>query len=227
MKQKPEPKPGTPLDIVFESELNQPGAHYLKATVYDCDDSILISSQTSPALGRQFLNRKVVVTFLTRKGSRTVRLGFAGLLYELVHDYAMSSHKEAEALLIKILHRPEPMDFRMYFRITPPSGGDLSLFQDEKKVGLMDISLGGVKFIYPLNHTFLPGQAVKFKLLIGDEVFDIDGIVRQVRRPDTAASGARMQHVSVEFRHYDKKMEASLGRAIMAIERSLLTKGTM
>lgn len=222
---KTELKPGTPLTIVFENEINQPNAHYLKATVYDCDDALVTTSQTSPALQSIFLNRKVLVTYLVRTATRTLRFGFAGLLFGLVDDYLMSSGNETQALLIKRLHRAETMDFRLYFRISPPAGSDLSLFWEEKKVSLMDISLGGAKFIYQLNHPFLPGQAVKFKLLIGDKIFDVDGIIRRVHRPHRNRPGQRLQQVSVEFRHWDKKMERSLGEAILEIERSLLTKG--
>ncbi|MFY9148469.1 MAG: hypothetical protein WAN88_02515, partial [Smithellaceae bacterium] len=108
---KTELKPGTPLTIVFEKEINQPNAHYLKATVYDCDDALVTTSQTSPALQSIFLNRKVLVTYLVRTATRTLRFGFAGLLFGLVDDYLMSSGNETQALLIKRLHRAETMDF--------------------------------------------------------------------------------------------------------------------
>lgn len=216
-------RPGTPVTIVFETELNNPNAHYLRASVYDCDDSTVTTSQTTPALQKTFLGRKVLVTYLVQTRARTLRFGFAGLLSELVHDYEISSGKNTQALLIKRLHRSEPMDFRMYFRIKPPAGTDLSLFWEEKKVSLMDISLGGAQFIYSDAHFFQPGDEVKFKLLIGDGIFDVEGFIRRVARPQ--ATRRRVQHVSVEFRHWDKKMERSLATAIMEIERSLLTKG--
>lgn len=225
--EKPELKAGMPLDIIFENEINQPNAHYLKAVVYDCDNHLITISQTSPALNRRFLNRKVLVTFLMRIEKRILRFGFAGLLTDLISDYAMSSNQTTEALLIKKLHQPEPTDFRMYFRVSPPSGTDLSLFWEEKKVSLLDISLGGAKFMYPKSHIFLPGETVQFKLLIADSVFNIEANIRNVREPETGAAGGRVQHVSVEFNYTDKKIETSLGKAIMEIERSLLTKGTV
>lgn len=224
---KPELKAGMPLDIVFENEINQPNAHYLKAVVYDYDNDLITISQTSPALNRRFLDRKVLVTFLVRIENRILRFGFAGLLTDLISDYAMSSEKTTEALLIKKLHRPEPTDFRMYFRVSPPSGTDLSLFLEEKKVSLMDISLGGAKFMYPKSHIFQPGETIKFKLLIADSVFNVDASVRNVREPALNTADRNVQQVSVEFHHDDKNMETSLGKAIMGIERSLLTKGTV
>ena len=225
--QKPDIKAGTPLDIVFENEINKPNAHYLKAVVYDCHNDRIIISQTSPALNKHFLNRKVLVTFLLRIENRILRFGFAGLLSDLISDYAMSSEKTTEALLIKKLHPPEPTDFRLYFRVTPPSGTDLSLYLEEKKVSLLDISLGGAKFMYPKSHIFQPGETVKFKLLIAETVFNVDAVVRNVRVPFSSKTPGSVQHVSVEFDHNDKGMESSLGRAIMDIERSLLTKGTV
>ena len=224
---KPELKAGMPLDIVFENEINRPNAHYLKAVVYDYNNNFITISQTSPALNRRFLKRKVLVTFLMRIENRILRFGFPGLLADLISDYAMSSDKTTEALLIKKLAQPEPTDFRMYFRVKPPSNTDLCLFLEEQKVSLLDISIGGAKFMYPKSQIFRPGDTVQFKLLIHEAVFNIDANVRNVREPDLNAAGRNVQHVSVEFHHDDKKMETSLGKAIMDIERSLLTKGTV
>ena len=218
--------PGMPLDIVFENEINQQNAHYMKAVVYDCGNKFITISQTSPALNRHFLNRRVLVTFLVSHRSRLLRFGFNGLLTDLVNDYAISSGKNAEAIKIKKLSETEPVDFRMYFRVKPPSETDLRLLLQEQKVNLLDISIGGAKFTYPRSYLFLPGQTVKFKLLIGQAVFNINAIVRGVREPDKNAANRSIQYVSVEFRIDDKIMEVSLGKAILDIERSLLSRGS-
>ena len=153
---KPELKAGMPLDIVFENEINRPNAHYLKAVVYDYNNNFITISQTSPALNRRFLKRKVLITFLVRIENRILRFGFPGLLADLISDYAMSSDKTTEALLIKKLAQPEPTDFRMYFRVKPPSNTNLCLFLEEQKVSLLDISIGGAKFMYPKARSFAP-----------------------------------------------------------------------
>jgi hypothetical protein len=224
---KPELKAGMPLDIVFENEANQPNAHYLKAVIYDYDKSFITISQTSPALTKHFLNRRILITFLVNIESRILRFGFSGQLMDLISHYAMASEKTAEALLIKKLSEAEPTDFRMYFRIKPPSNADLCLFLAEQKVSLLDISIGGAKFTYPKNYSFQLGETIKFKLVIRQAIFNIDATVRNVRGPDLSATNRRIQFVSVEFRHHDKKMESSLGKAIIDIERSLLAEGKM
>jgi len=222
---KPELKAGMPLDIVFENEINQSNAHYMKAVVYDFNNNFITISQTSPALNKRFLNRRVLTTFLVNIEHRVLRFGFPGLLADLIGDYPMSSGNTVEALLIKKLAQPEPTDFRMYFRVKPPLNTDLSLFLEEEKVNLLDISIGGAKFTYPKRHIFLPGETVKFKLIIGEAIFNIDAGVRNVREPYIAAANKNIQYVSVQFQHDDKKMEASLGKAILDIERNLLAKG--
>lgn len=222
---KPELKAGMPLDIIFEKEVNQQNAHYMKAVVYDYDNDFITISQTSPALNKRFLNRRILTTFLMKIENRILRFGFPGLLADLISDYAMSSGKTTEALLIKKLAQPEPTDFRMYFRVKPPLNTDLSLFLAEQKVSLLDISIGGAKFTYPKRHIFRPGETVKFKLIIDKAIFNIDAGVRNVREPHFVTTHKNIQHVSVEFLHNDKKMAASLGKAIMDIERTLLAEG--
>ncbi|MEE9911535.1 MAG: PilZ domain-containing protein [Deltaproteobacteria bacterium] len=222
---KPELKAGMPLDIIFENEVNRPKAHYMKAVVYDFDNHAVTISQTSPALNKHFLNRRLLITFLVTIENRILRFGFAGLLADLISDYSMSSGTTVEALRIKKLAAPEPTDFRMYFRVRPPANSDLILFLEEQKVSLLDISIGGAKFTYPKRYTFQPGENVKFKLIINEDFFSIDGVIRNVREPYLTATNKNVQYVSVEFRHDDKKMETALGKAILEIERSLLSKG--
>ncbi len=225
--QKPEIKAGMPLDIVFANERNQPNAHYMKAVVYERDKNIITISQTSPALTDQFLNRQVVVTFLVKSDQRILRFGFPAKILEINDHYEMSAGNPVTALLIKKTGELEPTDFRMYFRVKPPSSADLSLFLQEQKVTLIDISLGGAKFSFPRRNFFQTGDRVNFKLIIGNASFNIDAVVRNVREPEMSAINRNMQYVSVEFRLDDKTIEASLGRAVLDIERSLLSEGKM
>ncbi|MFO7570047.1 MAG: PilZ domain-containing protein [Smithellaceae bacterium] len=223
----PQLKAGERLDIVFENELHQGNAHYLKAVLYDVEKNALTVSQTSPALGRQFLNRRIRVTYLVRVENRVLRFGFAGLLLDLMTDYPIASGKTVEALLIKKEGRAEPTDFRMYFRVKPPSDSDVCLFWEEEKVSLLDISIGGAKFSYPKSYRFQPGETVEFKLLIDKAVFDVAARVRNVREPHPDGSSKNIQFVSVEFDRGDRKMDAALGRAIIDIERALLSDGKL
>ena len=225
MMHKPELKAGLPLDIVFENEVNQQNAHYLKAVIYDYDKNLITLSQTSPALTRHFLNRRIIITFLVPIENRILRFGFPAQLIDVISHYAMASENTVEALLVKKFAAPEPTDFRMYFRVRLPSTADICLFLEEQKVSLLDISIGGAKFTYPQRHFFRPGDAIKFKLVVGQAIFNIDAAVRSVREPDIGASRQNIQYVSVEFRHNDQKMEASLAKAILDIERGLLSEG--
>jgi hypothetical protein len=224
---QPEIRAGMPLDIIFENEIDSKNAHYMKAVVYDVEGKYVTISQTTPALSTHFLKRRVLTTFLAHSKKRLLRFGFSGLLHDLIPDYTISSGQTAEALVIKKLNDLEPVDFRMYFRVSPPSETDLRLFLQEEKVNLLDVSIGGAKFIYSKNYLFRPNDPVKFKLLIGSDVFDIDAIVRSVRQPDVNTSNRNIQYVSVEFRIEDQKMEVALGQAILNIERSLLSRGTV
>lgn len=218
-------KAGMPLDVIFENELNTPSAHYMKAAVYDIDDQFVVISQTSPALTGRFLNRRLLITFLVRSDNRILRFGIPALFTELIAAYPMSSGKTAEALRLQKQGQVEPTDFRMYFRVKPPSSADLGLFLEEKKVQLLDISIGGAKFSYSERQFFHPGQNVSFKLVLREAIFNVDAVVRKVQ--ETSGGSRNLEYVSVEFRHRDRKIETALGGAIMDIERSLLSRGAV
>ena len=221
----PQLKAGNSVDIIFENEIAKSNAHYLKAVVYDYENDLITISQTSPALNRNFLDRRILVTFLVNIERRLLRFGFPARLIDLIATYQIASGNSVEALQIKKYADPAPVDFRMYFRVRMPSQSDLSLFYKEEKVNLMDISIGGAKFIYSKKYTFRPADMIKCTLIIGATIFNVDAKVRSVRAPSEEGANKNLQHVAVEFNHDNKQMEALLSKAILDIERDLLSKG--
>jgi hypothetical protein len=225
MQKIPELKIGTRIDIVFENEINKSNAHYMKALVYDYEGSDITISQTSPVLNRRFLNRWILVTFLASAENRVLRFGFPALLVDLITDYQIASNKNVEALILKQKGKPAQVDFRMHFRVRPPSQSDISLFFKEEKINLIDISLGGAKFTYPKTYLFTYGDAVKLKLVIGFSEFNVEARVRNISLPNDFSANKSLQYVGVEFEHDDRKLDALLGKAIIGIERQLLSEG--
>ncbi|MGV8057436.1 MAG: PilZ domain-containing protein [Smithellaceae bacterium] len=221
----PELKIGTTIDIVFENEINKSNAHYMRALVYDYEGYNITISQTSPPLSRHFLNRRIMVTFLANAKKRVLRFGFSARLIDLITDYQISSNKNVEALILKQYDTPEQVDFRMHFRVKPPSQSNLSLFLKEEKINLIDISIGGAKFTYPKSSSFRYGDEVKFKLTIDSTVFEVKARVRNVSLPHEFSANKTLQYVGVEFEHDNKQLETALGRAIIGIERQLLSEG--
>jgi len=223
----PSLKIGTRVDIVFENELMKSNAHIMKALVYDIEESRIIISQTSPALNHHFLDRRIMVSFIARIGSRNLRFGFPSKLLDLVNDYKIASQESVEAFILQSYKKSELVDFRMYFRVTPQRQSDISLIFKEEKVNLIDISLGGARFTCPLDYSLRNDDRIKFKLLIGRNVFNLDTRVRDVWMPDDIAVNRNLQYVRVEFEYDNKQLEASLGKAIIEIERHLLSEGKL
>lgn len=221
----PDLKVGSRVDIIFENEVMKNKAHFMKALVYDIEDSKIIISQTSPALNRHFLDRRIMVSFLARIGSRNLRFGFPSRLIDLVNDYKIASGKNVEALILQQYNKSELVDFRMYFRVTPQSQSDVSLILKEEKVNLIDISLGGARFTCPKDYSLRSADKVNFKLLIGSNVFNLDTRVCDVWTLHDASANKNIQYVSVKFEYDNKQLEAALGKAIIEIERKLLSEG--
>ena len=223
--QSPKLKAGTSVDIVFENEIMKSNAHYLKAVVYDYEKDLITISQTSPALNKTFLDRRILVTFLVNIDRRALRFGFSARLIEHITNYQISSGNNVEAIIIKKNAEPEAVDFRLYFRVRVPSESDLSIFFKEEKVNLMDISIGGAKFTYPKSYIFRSADLVTCKLIIGTTMFNVNAKVRSVRTPIEVAANRNLQYVAIEFNHDNKQMEAQLSRAILDIERDLMCRG--
>lgn len=221
----PDLRVGTRVTIVFEHEINKSNIHYLKALVYDYENDDIIISQTTPALNRHFLNRRIRVTFLVPVEKRFVRYGFRAQLVDLITDYEISSDKYVEALILKQYEAPELMDFRMHFRIKPPSQNRINLFFQEEKVHLIDISLGGAQFAYPKSCSFLRGDKINIKLTIDGRDFDLQAKVRHIFIPYKYFAQGSIQYVSVEFDYNNLQLETAMGRAIIEIERKLLSEG--
>lgn len=221
----PELKIGTRVDIVFENEINKSHAHYMKALVYDYEGNNITISQTSPVLNRRFLNRWVLVTFLGNTEKRVLRFGFLARLIDLITDYQIASNKNVEALILKQNGKPELVDFRMHFRVKPPSQSDVSLVFKDEKVNLIDISLGGAKFTYPKSYLFVHGDTIKIKLVVGSAVFNLEARVRNISLPHDFSANKSLQYVGIEFEHDIRQLDAALGKAIIGIERQMLSEG--
>lgn len=221
----PELKVGTRVDIILENEIMKSKAHFMKALVYDIEENKIIVSQTSPALGRHFLDRPVMVSFLSEIDGRRLRFGFSSKLLDLISDYKLASEQNVEALVLQQYKKAKLIDFRMSFRVTPRLQGNISLIYKEEKVNLIDISLGGARFTCPLEYSLHNGDEVKFKLLIGAREFSLDARVREAWLPYNMSANRKLQYVSVEFEYDDKQLESALGKAIMEIERRLLSEG--
>jgi c-di-GMP-binding flagellar brake protein YcgR len=166
-----------------------------------------------------------MITFLVTIERRVLRFGFSGGLIDIIKDYQIASDKKVEALIVEQYKYPEPVDFRMYFRVKPSSQSDVNLFLKEEKVNLIDISLGGAKFTYPKTYLFHPEDTVRFKLVIGRDIFNLDAKVHEVWSRSENVISRNLQYVSVEFHHLDRQLEASLGRVIIDTERQLLSEG--
>jgi hypothetical protein len=226
MLKTPELKIGTSIDIVFEDEINKSNAQYMQASVYDYEGDNITISQTSPILSRDFLNRRILVTFVGRAEQRVLRFGISALLVDLISDYQIvASRNTVEALILKQYGKPEPVDFRMHYRIKPPSQSGIRFFFNREKIDLIDISLGGAKFACSESPSFLRGNELKLKMIIDSTEFKLEARVRNVSLPHAFSANKNIQYVSVEFEHNNRQLDAALSKAILAIERQMLSKG--
>jgi hypothetical protein len=228
MMKTPELKVGANIDIVFENEMMKSNAHYMKALVYDYEGKIITISQTSPALNRNFLGRRVMVTFLVNMDNRILRFGFPAKLKDLISNYQIASANNVEALILEQFANPSQVDFRTYFRVKQPLSSNIGLELKEDKVKLIDISLGGAKFICSKDYSLRPTDEIKVNLSIGRTVYNLKARVCDIRTSyDLPANAGNVQQVSIQFEISNNQLETILGKVIIEMERQLLSEGKL
>lgn len=90
---------------------------------------------------------------------------------------------------------------------------------------MIDISLSGAKFAYAKSALLHKGDMIDVTLIIDDKEFDIKTKIRNVEVPYEYEANKNFQYVSVEFEYDNIRLEAILGRAILGIERKMLSEG--
>ncbi|MEN6624304.1 MAG: hypothetical protein ABFD50_22505, partial [Smithella sp.] len=155
--EKPDLKIGTRIDILFENELSTGKAQFMKALVYDIEETKIIISQTSPSINHDFFNNRILISFLTEVDGHNLRFGFPSRIINLIPDYKIASGQSVEALVLEPYKKTELVDFRTFFRVKPRLKSDISLIYEKEKVNLIDISLGGARFMCSLKYSFKAG----------------------------------------------------------------------
>jgi len=179
-------------------------------------------------MDRHFLDRRVIITFLVNCETRILRFGFPAKLKEVMADYQMASNKDVEALLWEQFAKPKQVDFRMFYRVKQSAASNIRLELKQGTVNLIDISLGGAKFTCSRDYLLRPADEIKINLAVGRTVFNLKARVGDVRTlRDAPISARNIQYVSIQFETGNTQMENVLGKAIIEMERQLLSEGKL
>jgi hypothetical protein len=221
-------KPGMNAKIVTEVDSIRELIHVRNSVIYDVNDQTITLAQTDPPVPESMINRKVIITYLVRDKEGPVRYGLPASITDLVDDYRLMSTQIVKALVVRRKSDPVPYSVRMFFRVGPTSKSRLEMSIYEKKVNILDISLGGARFSHRRNLRLEEGEVIEVYLDIDGKPYNLHAMVLRTWESDNERLRNELALASVEFVGMPTRLEHILSRKIREIEReSRFGEGTL
>lgn len=217
-------KPGWSVEFMYYADYVKDDIRIMRSVIYDVLDRKLILSQTQPTLPTSSLRKDIVMTYLTREQGRTTRFGFSATIVDFMNHYELSSNAHVPAIVIERTGVPERFNVRLHFRLKTPSGGGLTLYMGNRKLNLIDISIGGGKFSCTRAVSLLPHGRIKLTVGFDRQMYDLEAEVLKVWFSEKQGIHNNLQFATVKFLHTGNEVENFLGREIFRIERQLLAE---
>ncbi|MGD9125551.1 MAG: PilZ domain-containing protein [Desulfarculaceae bacterium] len=226
-------RPGRAVDLIIEADLDQNltdvRASYLHELETREGKEQLILAQTSPPLRPSQVGADLEVTFLNRNikvsGGEWFRVGYEAVILELRRNYRLSSGEIETVIVVSGPQRFERLTLRLSYRVEPPLDYDLRLFlsPNRKKVNVLDLSMGGVKFVHQSARTFKKGQ--KLNLLLADEDREVNLKAEVVRTGESLPGSRRGRSATaVQFIELEPYTRETLREIFVELSRYLLAK---
>ncbi len=217
-------KPGLIIKILVEPEEEKVSIDMRGSIIYDVQNKELIVSQTDPQIIKNRIGQVVVVTFLAKERHQKTRYRFGARIEELIKNYKLSSAQTTNAIKLIRTSEPEEYNMRMSYRVELPTNSGIEIFINQKKVNVIDISLGGAKVSHTNVGEFDAGSMIKITLFIDSMAFDVEAIVKRKWLPQDNRFHGTLEFMSLEFIAMSIKLQNALARKILDIQRSLRYK---
>jgi hypothetical protein len=217
--------PGLNVKLVMEVDPQTEQINTRNSTVYDVDGERLVLAQTEPAIGNSMLRKAITVTYLVKEKSGLVRYGFSAVVTGFIDYHGLMSTRDVEALSVRKRANPTPYNIRRCYRVEPTGRSGLEMSVHAKKVNILDISLGGVKFTYGADSLELyPASVVEFHFDIGGIICKTDATILRVWNEEDEGLRRGLSFAAAEFLNVTRIFERELSRKIRDIERDDLSK---
>jgi hypothetical protein len=154
-------KPGLGVEFMYYADYAKDNISIMRSVIYDVLNRKVILSQAHPTVLKSSLKREIVVTYLTREQGQTARFGFSAIIVDFMNHYELASNERVPAIVIERTGAPERFNIRLNFRLKVPSGRGLKLSMGNQHLNLIDISVGGAKFICTNAVSLVPHSRIK------------------------------------------------------------------
>jgi hypothetical protein len=204
-------KPG--ITVYIDPDPSTAKAKALRASVFDVSGNRVTLSQTSPPLPASLINRPVAVSFISKTGDRTRRLGFIGVITGIIEDFELASRTRVPAILLDRKKDLKSITMRRSARVQPPEDGSFRLAIRGGSYGIFDISVHGMNFIQPPHEeAFAADEVFNLSLTIDEAHSDLRAkVIRTFEREG-------LRHVAIDFVDLDGEVEDILAIKLFALE---------
>jgi hypothetical protein len=212
--------PGASVQLVVEVDPRTERISVRNSTVYDSDGERLVLAQTEPAIKDSMLHKEVTVTYLGEEKDGPVRYGFPAVITGFTDYYDLMSGREKGAVAVRKRSDPVPYDPRRYYRVVPTSRSGLDVSVHAKRVNIIDISLGGMRFTYDAEDLDLYADSVvEVRLDIGGIIRRIDATILRTWKGKDKGLQEDLSFAAAEFVNLTRIFDQELSLKIREIER--------
>jgi hypothetical protein len=184
----------------------------------------LLLGQTNPPLAKRFIGRELEITFLAKynlePGGVWLRVGYKTPLLGLKENYRLSKALSETVLVVDPPKTLEQSTLRLDFRLVPPLDQDLHLYlwPEKTELGIVDISLGGVRFAHDFTISFDRNQ--KLSVLIESEGKSLVTDASVVRSQNLQEAGKpKIYHTALHFEGMDQARRKQLSEILHRLLR--------
>jgi hypothetical protein len=130
-------KVGQAVDIVLEQGVIKP------SSIQDIIDERIILLQTAPPLAESYINKTILITYITRE-ERQIRMGFPAMISEMREGY-VTVGRGFPAIIVKPLSASAVCDLRAHTRQVPRPEMTVKLGAEDLEI--IDISEGSAHLV--------------------------------------------------------------------------------
>ncbi len=207
------------VKIITEIDAQTDNISTRDSVIYASDGETLILAQTDPPLESSMLDQEVVVTYVVKEEEGYVRYGFHAVIADLLDHFQPEPGRHARALTVRRRSRPEPYNMRMRYRVQPSNKSGLDVSIHRKKVNVVDVSLGGIRFSYDDRLRLEVDNVVEVNLAIGRDVHTVETRIVRIWEKEAEFFKTELRFAAGEFRNMSRRFEEELSRKIREIER--------
>lgn len=224
MEEHPVLRPGQQTDVVVEVNESNESIDVRQSIIYDILGQQVTVAQTTRPVAHHDVQRKVIITVLSRKEDRPVRWAVPARVAEVLRDYRLASDKSVGAVNLDIVGKHYEYNLRMHYRVRPALDSGLDLIIGGTRQSVLDISIGGAKILLDEGVTFTPGSIMEGKVRIDGRDHDVR--MRALRRweQSPSPSARRSDYLvfgTLQFVALAKDTERHLSQKIREVERIL------